>query len=56
VTPRRTRDYARVSVGAVDAETNVLVEGSGVDGAGDLLDRLLPSGRTPGEAAVLVPI
>lgn len=53
-TDRQYQFDAALPVGAVDAGTNVLVEGSGVDGAGDLLDRLLTSGRAPGEAAVLV--
>ena len=45
---------AGLPVGAVRGGTNVLIEGAGVDGTGALLDRMLTSGRTPGEAAVLV--
>ena len=45
---------AALPLGGVRAGTSLLVEGSGVDGTGPLLDRLLTSGRTPGEAAVLV--
>ncbi|MEF8840550.1 MAG: hypothetical protein V5A62_02835 [Haloarculaceae archaeon] len=53
-TDRQYQFDAALPVGAVSAGTSVLVEGTGVDGAGDLLDRMLTSGGTPGEAAVLV--
>lgn len=45
---------AALPLGGIRAGTNLLVEGSSVDGAGALVDQLLTSGRTPGEAGVLV--
>lgn len=51
---RRYQFGAEVPVGAVPAGTSLLLEGAGMDGVGDLLDRMLTAGRTPGEGAVLV--
>ena len=45
---------ATLPIGPVPAGTNVLVEGASVDGTDRLLDQLLTTGRSPGEAAVLV--
>lgn len=45
---------AGVPLRPIPTGTNVLIEGSAVDGAGVLLSRMLTSGWTPGEAAVLV--
>lgn len=53
-TRRQYRFGAELPVGAVPAGTSLLVEGTGVDGTDDLLDRMLTAGRTPDEAAVLV--
>lgn len=51
---RRFQFGADLPIGSIPAGANVLVEGTSVDGTGDLLDRMLTSGRAPGEAAVLV--